>query len=152
MNPHIPKGVSTLGVGVPMDSQNFRGKFQGSKLNGLKSYLYHWKALGTKMSKMGSHDPFEHLKHKLWPKEGSEVKLVIWLPTTKSWELTQFSYVQVACNIPLESFWRGLQLCFRPHLNQSSKAPKLRESQLWQFWDSHLGVLGLWMWALWRGP
>jgi hypothetical protein len=24
------------------------------------------------MSKMGSHDPFELPKHKLWPKEGSE--------------------------------------------------------------------------------
>jgi len=30
------------------------------------------------MSEMGSHDSFEHLKHKLWPKEGSGVKLTIW--------------------------------------------------------------------------
>jgi hypothetical protein len=29
------------------------------------------------MSKMGSHDPFEHLKHKLWPKEGPGVELAI---------------------------------------------------------------------------
>jgi hypothetical protein len=27
------------------------------------------------MFEMGSHDPFEHLKHKLWPKEGLGVKL-----------------------------------------------------------------------------
>jgi hypothetical protein len=27
------------------------------------------------MSKMGSHDPFGHLKHKLWPKEGPWIKL-----------------------------------------------------------------------------
>jgi hypothetical protein len=27
------------------------------------------------MFKMGSHDPFGHLKHKLWPKERSRVKL-----------------------------------------------------------------------------
>jgi hypothetical protein len=27
------------------------------------------------MSKMGSHCSFEHLKHKLWPKEGPGVKL-----------------------------------------------------------------------------
>jgi len=26
---------------------------------------------------MGSHDPFGHLKHKLWPKEGLGVKLAI---------------------------------------------------------------------------
>jgi hypothetical protein len=27
------------------------------------------------MFKMGSHDPFRHLKNKLWPKERPEVKL-----------------------------------------------------------------------------
>ncbi len=29
------------------------------------------------MSKMGSHDPFGSLKHKLWPKERSKVKLKV---------------------------------------------------------------------------
>jgi len=29
------------------------------------------------MSKMGSHDPFRHLKHKLWPKEKPGVKWTI---------------------------------------------------------------------------
>jgi len=69
MNLHIPKGAPTLGVGVPMDSRMFRERLQGSKPNGLKSSLYHWKAIETYMSKMGLHDRFEHLKHKLWPKE-----------------------------------------------------------------------------------
>jgi len=27
------------------------------------------------MSEMGLHDTFGHLKHKLWPKEGSGIKL-----------------------------------------------------------------------------
>jgi hypothetical protein len=67
------------------------------------------------MSEMGLHNPFGQLKHKLWPKEGSGVKLTFWLPTTKSWESP---CVQVACNIPLKISWRGLQLCFRPHLNR----------------------------------
>jgi hypothetical protein len=72
------------------------------------------------MSKMGSHDPFGHLKHKLWPKEGSRVKLAIWLQTTKSRELPQFPCVQMACDIPLEiSQWR-IQRCFKPHLNRRS--------------------------------
>jgi hypothetical protein len=37
---------------------------------------------------------------------------------------------------------------------QSYEAPKLRKSQLWEFRDSHLGVLGqnaIWVWPLWRG-
>jgi len=29
------------------------------------------------MSEMGSHDPFGYMNHKLWPKEGSGVKLAI---------------------------------------------------------------------------
>jgi hypothetical protein len=72
------------------------------------------------MPKMGLHGPFGHLKHKLWPKERLGVKLAIWFPIIKSQESTQFPCVQVACNIPLKSSQRGLQLCFRPHLNQMS--------------------------------
>jgi hypothetical protein len=41
MNPHTPKGVSTLRVGVQKDSRIFREQLQGSKLNGLKIFLYH---------------------------------------------------------------------------------------------------------------
>ncbi len=37
---------------------------------------------------MASHEPFGHFQHKLWQKEGSKVKLAVWLPTIKSWELT----------------------------------------------------------------
>jgi hypothetical protein len=47
MNPHTPKGASTLGIGVLMDSRMFRGQLQGSKPNGSKSFLYHWKAIET---------------------------------------------------------------------------------------------------------
>jgi hypothetical protein len=59
------------------------------------------------MSKMGSHDPFGHLKHKLWAKERPGVKLAIWLPTTKIQESPQFPCVKVTCNILLKKFWRG---------------------------------------------
>jgi hypothetical protein len=47
MNLHTPKGVPTLGVGVPMASQIFRKQLQGSKPIGLKRYFYQWKDLGT---------------------------------------------------------------------------------------------------------
>jgi hypothetical protein len=36
------------------------------------------------MSTMGLHDPFEYLKHNLWPEEEPKVKLAIWLLTIKS--------------------------------------------------------------------
>jgi hypothetical protein len=54
-------------------------------------------------------------------KKGQESKLAIWLPTTKSQESTRIPCVQVACDTPLESFWRELQFCFRLHLNWRSE-------------------------------
>jgi len=33
VNPHTPKATPTLGDGVPVDFQNFRERFQRSKLN-----------------------------------------------------------------------------------------------------------------------
>ncbi len=107
---------------------------------------------------MGSHDAFGHLKHNIWPKEKPEVKLTIWLLTTKSRESTRFPYVQVVCDIPLEISWRGLQLFFKPHRNwrfahkamghQNHGSPNFEN-----FTESHLGVSGqnaIWMWPLWR--
>ncbi len=47
VNPHTPKATPTLGNGVLVDFQNFRERFEGSKLNGLWRSLYHWKDLET---------------------------------------------------------------------------------------------------------
>jgi hypothetical protein len=47
MNPHTPKWTSTLGVGILMNFQIFRGQLQRSKIIGLKNSLHHWKTLGT---------------------------------------------------------------------------------------------------------
>ncbi len=58
-----------------MDSRTFREQLQRPKHLELKSYLYHWKAIEMEMCKMGSHDPFGHLQHKLWYKKRSGVKI-----------------------------------------------------------------------------
>jgi hypothetical protein len=79
------------------------------------------------MFKMGSHCSFGHLKHKLWSKVRSGVKIASLTPDQKSQESTRFTCLQMACDIPLESSRQGLQLCFRPHFNpksQSYGAPK----------------------------
>jgi len=120
MNLHTPKGISTLGVGIMVDSRMFREQFQGSKLNGLKSFLYHWKFIETQMFKMSLYDPFGHLNHKLWPKERLGIKLAVWFLTIKSQESTRFPYVKVVWEMLLESSRRKLQLCFRLHLNWRS--------------------------------
>jgi hypothetical protein len=69
------------------------------------------------MSKMASHEPFGHRQLKLWAKEGSGVKLAIWLPTTKSRESTRVRRLQEECDMALKSTQRELQDCFRPHPN-----------------------------------
>ncbi len=53
-------------------------------------------------------------------KKGQKSNHTIWLLTTKSQESPRFPFVQVACHIPLEISRRGLQLCFKPHLNRRS--------------------------------
>jgi len=103
---------------------------------------------------MDSHDPFGYLTHKLWPKERSRVKLVVWLLITKSRESPWLPCVQVACHILLKSFWWRLQLCFRPHLNrrfehkvigpQSCRDPNLGNfrTPTWESWDKWHLVAG----------
>jgi hypothetical protein len=44
---HTPKATPALGDGVPVDSRNFRDRFEGSNLNGLWRFLYYWKAFGA---------------------------------------------------------------------------------------------------------
>jgi hypothetical protein len=41
MNPHTPKGVLTLEVGIPINFQIFKEQLQGSKPIKLRSFLYH---------------------------------------------------------------------------------------------------------------
>jgi hypothetical protein len=69
---------------------------------------------------MALHELFRHLQHKLWAKKRPGVKLAIWLPTTKSQELTRFRCVQVKCDTPLESSRWELQLWFKPYPNPNS--------------------------------
>jgi hypothetical protein len=45
VNPHTPKATPALGDGVPVDSRNFKDRFEGSNLNGLWRSLYQWKLL-----------------------------------------------------------------------------------------------------------
>jgi hypothetical protein len=101
-------------VGVSRDSRKFRARFQGSNLLAFECSLGHWKGLEFYMSKMASHEPFGRLQPKLWAKEGSGVKLAVWLLTTKSREPTSSRRLQQECDMALESSRRKLQLWFKP--------------------------------------
>ncbi len=53
--------------------------------------------------KMGSHDPFEYFKHKLWPKEGLGIKLSIWFPPLKVGNCPNF----LACRWRVTYRWKA---------------------------------------------
>ncbi len=118
---------------VAIDFRIFRRRLQGSKPIGLKSSLYHWKTIETQMFKMGLHDPFIMAKRKAGSEGG--VRHTIGKILTKATTLLYTSFQSEV-------------------YTQSYGAPKLRESQLWEFQDSHLGIPRqnvIWMWASWKG-
>jgi hypothetical protein len=100
---------------------------------------------------MASHWPFGHLQPKLWAKEGSGVKLAIWLPTTKSRESTFSRPPNWECDTSFERSRRGLQVWFRPRCDQtlqsgvmSSQSPGTPPWTIsGQFRDSNPGVPGV---------
>jgi len=86
MNLHTPKATPTLEDGVPMESQDFRGQFQGPKLNNLRLSLYHWKAFDESYNFASYHTSIQSLLAKLW---GSKVAgilagVILRLPAEKS--------------------------------------------------------------------
>jgi hypothetical protein len=91
---------------------------------------------------MGLHDPFGHLKHKLWPKEGPRVKLPIWLLTIKSRESPWFP----CCRLCVKYLWKAFDQGYNFASNLTSVRglhtklglPKSRESQFREFQDSQL--------------
>jgi hypothetical protein len=103
---------------------------------------------------MGSHHSFEHLKHKLWPKEGPRVKLTVWFLTIKSWKSIWFPCVQVACDILLEKYQWVLQFYFRLHcirgLHTKLWDPKVAGVPTWGI-SGLRGQNAIWMLASWRG-
>jgi hypothetical protein len=115
------------------------------------------------MSKMGLHCSFEHLKHKLWAKEGPGVELPgvyqFWLPNTNSQESTRNTGLQATCHISLESSRRELQLCLRPQRDPRSarKVMQLqsRGSPGWRSFGTPTresqDKKAISMWAPWKG-
>jgi hypothetical protein len=100
---------------------------------------------------MGLHDPFRHLKHMLWPKESSGVKLVVWLSTIKVENRPDF----LACKWCATYCWKALDkgysfawnLISIGSLHTKLWGPKVAKVPA-------LGILGqnaIWMWALWKG-
>jgi hypothetical protein len=94
---------------------------------------------------MGLHDPFGHLKHKLWPKERlgiAPISLCV-------------GNVQNTVEKPLTRATMLLQTSSQLKVfTQSYGPPKSQESQLWEFWDSHLGVPrqnDIWVLVPWLG-
>jgi hypothetical protein len=64
-------------LGVRRDFPKLQSSIAGIKTPCIGAFLYHWKTIKAKMLKMGLHEPFGHLQHKLWQKKKPKVKLAI---------------------------------------------------------------------------
>jgi hypothetical protein len=77
------------------------------------------------MSKMVSHEPFGHLQHKSWSKEGSRVKLVVWSRPLKVGNRLDPS----VCNWSATHRWKALEESY----NFSSNLIPIRGLS-WELW------------------
>ncbi len=68
---------SHFGTWSPDGFLNFQKVIVGVKTHWIEKFLIPLEIYWNIDVKMGLHDPFGYLKHKLWPKEGSGVKLPI---------------------------------------------------------------------------
>jgi hypothetical protein len=86
MIPSLPK----WGLGSPLRLPKLQSLIVGAKTPRIEAFFISLESYQSlDVGKMGLHEPFGHLQHKLWWKERSRVKLVVWLPTTKSRESTR---------------------------------------------------------------
>jgi hypothetical protein len=73
------------------------------------------------MSKMGSHDPFEYLKHKLYSqKNNQESNYQFDFRPLKVGNCLDLLLCKWHDTYLLENTRRGLQLCLQPHFNRRS--------------------------------
>ncbi len=140
-----------------MDFRIFKEWLQGVKTHYIENFFIPFES-------SWNIDVWNELAHCIWvfktqvmAKRRAKNQLPIWLPTTKSQESPWFNYVQVACDILLESFGQELQLCFRPHFNRRS-AQKImgfhnhKSPNFENFRTPNLGVPGqndIWVQAPW---
>jgi len=139
---------SKWGLESPPGLPKFHSSIAGVKTPHLEAFF-------MSLESYGSVDVENSLAWAIWTsaaqvmakKKRSGVKLVVWLPTTKSRESTWPQCVQMECDTLLESFQQELQVCFRPHPNprskqkvmnsQSPRSPNRNsfETPPWESWD-----------------
>jgi hypothetical protein len=109
------------------------------------------------MSKMGSHEPFGHLQHKLWQKKSRESN---WQFDSRLLKVKNrpdpgvCRWSAIHCwKVLIESYKFVLNLIPIGGLNKDYDTAKWRESKPKQFRDYSLGISkqkAIWMWPLWR--
>ncbi len=130
-----------------MDSRIFKTQFQGSKPILLEIFLYYQKVIKTQMSKMGSQQPIWTSETQAMTKRKvkNQIGNLILDHQKSGIDLTALHLGNVRHTVGklLTRAITLLQTSLQSEVCIRSYAPsKSRESQLWKFWDSHLGVPG----------
>jgi len=111
-----------LGLGSPLGLLKFQSSILGVKTPCIGVFFISLEKLAKcrcrKWVRMGHLDI---CSTSYGQKKSRESKVAVWLLNTKSRESTWPRCVQVECDTPLESFQRGLQVCFKPHPNRRSE-------------------------------
>jgi len=158
VNPHTPKATPTLGDGVSVNSQNFIKWFQGSNSMACSVLYIIGKLLERRCLKWALIAHLDIWNTSCGQKKGRESNCQFDSRPEKVGnqpDLLAYRRYATYCWKALDEGYNFVEIASRSELcSQSYGAPKLWESQLWEFRDSHLGVPGqkvIWMWAPWRG-
>jgi hypothetical protein len=117
MNLHTPKWAPTLGVGIPMDSQIFREKFQGLKPFDWEIFYIIRKILELRCLTWVCMTHLDTSNTNYGQKKGWESNCQL-TPNHKKSRITPISLCAGGVLHTLESSQQRLQLCVRPYLNQ----------------------------------
>jgi hypothetical protein len=148
--------LEKLEVWSPPGLPNVQSLTTRPKTPRIEAFLVSLERSWNGISKMALHWPFRHLQPKLWAKEGPGVKLAIWLPTTKSRELTSSRHRLEECDTTLESSWKAFDKSYNFGLGlvpirtwgEELWPFKVPGVQPGQFWDSISGFptkCAIWM-------
>jgi hypothetical protein len=98
-----------MGLGSPPGLLKLQSTIAGVKTPHLAVFFISLESYWSVHVEMALHEPFRHLQHKLWQKEGLGVKMAVWLPTIKSRESTLPRCVQVEC----DTRWKALKESYK---------------------------------------
>jgi hypothetical protein len=146
-----PLTLPKMGLESPLGLPKTQSSIAGVKTPRLEVFFIPLERSWSVNVETALHEPFRHLQHKLCAKEGSRVKLAVWLPTTKS----RISTRTGAWRQSATHRWKGFKESYKFALDLIPIGGLSKE--LWAAKVSRVqtgtvsGQKAIWMWPPWSG-